>query len=102
MYLLAFYVPETHVERIKKAVFDKGAGKFGKYDSCCFQTKGEGQFRPLQGSSPFIGKEKEIETVSEIKVEMIVEESLIVDVLDELVKKHPYEEVAYHYFKINT
>lgn len=54
MYVMVFYVPQSHLEEVKEAVFSAGAGIMGGYDRCCFQTLGTGQFRPLAGSSPFL------------------------------------------------
>jgi len=102
MYLLAFYVPETHLDQVKDVVFRNGGGKYKNYDCCCFQTHGEGQFRPLQGSTPYIGTNNTLEKVTEYKVELIVEESCIDDVISGLLASHPYEEVAYHYFQVHT
>jgi hypothetical protein len=95
MYLLTFYVPETHCESVKTALFKKGAGRYEKYDCCAWQVQGEGQYRPMEGSKPFLGQEGTVEKVSEFKVEMICDDSIIVDVLEELIKVHPYEEPAY-------
>ena len=47
MYKLAFYVPQENLEAVKQALFATGAGRIGDYDSCCWQVKGVGQFRPL-------------------------------------------------------
>ena len=38
MYKLCFYVPESHLEPVKKAVFAVGGGRIGAYDSCCWQA----------------------------------------------------------------
>lgn len=95
MHKLCFYVPESHLESVKLAVFAAGAGRIGDYDSCCWQTKGQGQFRPLAGANPYIGTTGEVERVEEYKVEMVVEDALIQSVLAALVKAHPYEEPAY-------
>jgi len=95
MYLLIFYVPETHLEIVKSALFKKGAGKYNNYDCCSWQTAGQGQFRPLNGSQPFIGKKDTIEKVLEYKVELICEDRLIHEVIKELCRVHPYEEPAY-------
>ena len=53
---LDVYVPDSHVEAVKTAIFEAGAGYFGNYDSCCWQTGGTGQFRPLEGAHPFYGE----------------------------------------------
>ena len=55
MYKLCFYVPESHLEEVKEAVFAAGAGKMGDYDACAWQTAGQGQFRPGEGADPHIG-----------------------------------------------
>ncbi len=102
MYKLCFFIPETHVEQVKQALFNKGAGRIGLYDYCSWQAMGEGQFRPLEGSEPFLGVTNKIETVAEYKVEMVCEESLIKDVVKELIKTHPYQEPAYEIYQIIT
>jgi len=96
MYKFCFYVPATHVESVKQAVFGVGAGRVGDYDQCCWQTLGQGQFRPLEGSNPFLGKQGWVEQVSEYKVEMVCEDHLIEAAIQALFEAHPYEEPAYH------
>ncbi|KJS04104.1 MAG: NGG1p interacting factor 3 protein, NIF3 [Gammaproteobacteria bacterium BRH_c0] len=95
MYKLCFYVPESHLEAVKNAVFDTGAGHIGDYDRCCWQTLGQGQFRPLQGSNPFLGKQGSVEQVPEYRVELVCDEHLIEAAIAALVDAHPYEEPAY-------
>ena len=100
MFKLCFFIPETHIEQVKNALFNKGAGRIGQYDCCSWQVLGEGQFRPLKGSQPFLGKESHIEKVAEYKVEMVCEDHLIEDVVKELRKTHPYEEPAYEVYQL--
>jgi len=95
MYKLCFYVPESHLESVKSAVFGVGAGKIGKYDSCCWQVAGQGQFRPLAGSEPFLGQQGQVETVSEYKVELVCEKAHIRNAVEALRAAHPYEEPAW-------
>ena len=102
MYLLAFTVPESHLEIVKKAIFDAGAGKSGNYSHCCWQTLGEGQFMPLEGSQAFIGKINTIEKVSEYKVETLCEASCIEAVIVALKNAHPYEVPFYQVIKIEA
>ena len=40
MYKLCVYVPESHLEAVKTALFQAGAGKIGDYDSCCWHSLG--------------------------------------------------------------
>ena len=100
MYKLEFYVPESHCEEVKNAVFAAGAGQQGNYSHCCWQTLGVGQFLPMDGSNPFIGKSGELEKVREFKVEMICEKKFIRKVVEALKKAHPYEEPAYSIFEM--
>ena len=95
MYKLSFYVPESHVEAVKQAVFAAGAGRIGDYDSCCWQVLGQGQFRPLEGSQPFIGDHGEVEQVAEYRVEMLCARSDAKAVIQALLDSHPYEEPAW-------
>lgn len=100
MYHITFFVPQTHVEGVKEALFAKGAGCYNHYQRCSWQVLGEGQFEPLAGSQPFIGMADQLERVQEFRVEMICEDSILRDVLDELVRVHPYEVPAYYAVKI--
>ena len=100
MYKLAFFVPPSHVEQVKSALFAAGAGRIGAYDSCSWQVLGQGQFRPLDGSQPFIGQAGEIEQVQEWKVELVVADELIQQAVAALKSSHPYETPAYEVWKL--
>lgn len=95
MISLQVYVPESHLESLKAALFAAGAGRIGNYDSCCWQTKGTGQFRPLENSNPFLGKQGQIEQVDEWKIELVCEEAVLPRVIEALKAAHPYETPAY-------
>jgi len=95
MYQIVVYIPETHVEPVKTALFAAGAGKIADYDSCAWQTLGQGQFRPLEGSSPFIGQTGEVETVDEYRVELVCEKDVLKAAVEAMIAAHPYEEPAY-------
>ena len=84
------------------ALFEAGAGRVGNYDCCAWQTRGEGQFRPLDGSTPFLGNQGQIETVIEYKLELVAEEPCLKSVISALKRAHPYEEVAYTVIRIET
>ena len=100
MHKLCFYVPKSHLEAVKHAVFEAGAGRIGDYDQCCWQTLGQGQFRPLEGSQPYLGSQNQLETVEEFKVEMVVDDSLCQAVIHALKAAHPYEEPAYDLWQL--
>ena len=100
MYKLSFYVPENKAEKVKQAMFDAGAGHIGNYDQCCWQTAGLGQFRPLENSTPTLGAQGKLETLPELKIEMVCQEDVIHTAIAAMKQAHPYEEVAYQVVKL--
>jgi len=102
VYKLCFYVPESHLEPVKQAVFAAGAGRIGDYDSCCWQVAGSGQFRPLEGSQPFLGQQGSVEQVPEYRVEMVCDQQHIKSVVEALLEAHPYEEPAWDVIALVT
>ncbi len=102
MYKLAFYVPLEDAEAVKAAVFATGAGRIGDYEACCFQTAGTGQFRPLAGADPHIGRVGDLARVEELKVELVCDDALIREAVAALRAAHPYEEPAFDVWKLET
>ena len=100
MYKLCFFVPKTHVESVKAALFQAGAGHIGAYDCCCWQTEGTGQFRPRPGSHPAIGKTNQLTHVPEWKVEMVCADDVLKQAIEALRQAHPYETPAFEYWRI--
>ncbi|MBE7490676.1 MAG: Nif3-like dinuclear metal center hexameric protein [Planctomycetes bacterium] len=95
-YKLAVFVPETHADKVRQALFDGGAGHVGNYDSCSFNTQGVGTFRGMVGkTSPFLGTPGELERAQEIKIEVILRREVAGRVVGAMLGAHPYEEVAY-------
>lgn len=93
---ISFYVPVSDAEKVKAAMFEAGGGRIGNYDQCSFDINGLGQFRPLAGSHPTLGKQGSVERVAELKVEMVCEKHLVKDVIAALKEAHPYETPAYY------
>jgi len=95
MIQLTYYVPVKAHEHLKQKLFDAGAGKHGNYDQCCWHTLGQGQYRPLAGSTPNLGQLGQLQQLQEYKVEMICEKKSVEAVLAALFQNHPYEQPAY-------
>lgn len=95
MYKFVFFVPDSHVEQVKEAVFNVGGGKLGEYSHCSWQVLGQGQFKPLKGSNPYSGTVDELHTVAEWRVELVVEEPLMQAAVNAMKEAHPYEMPAY-------
>ena len=100
MYKISFFVPVNYADIVKQAVFNVGAGSMGDYAECSWETLGTGQFKPLEGSNPFIGLPNKLERVQELKVEMLCQENLIENAIKVLKLAHPYEEPAYDVVKL--
>lgn len=99
MYKIVTYIPQESLETVKDAMFEAGAGHFGNYERCSWQTFGVGQFRPLEGANPTVGNIGEVTTVSEWKVEMMVPENKLCEVVAAYKKAHPYEVPAYEVYQ---
>lgn len=99
---LMVYVPSSHVDNLRNALFAIGAGTIGNYDSCSFQLEGKGSFRALEGSNPFVGKENELHFEEESKIEMVFPAYLKARILQTIQEYHPYEEPAYDIFALEN
>ncbi len=97
---IEFYVPDSHLEKVKEALFAAGAGRLGNYDKCCWQVQGAGQFRPLEGSDPFLGRQGELERCAEWKVELLCEPERLEAAIEALKEAHPYETPAYQSWRV--
>ncbi|VAW58706.1 hypothetical protein MNBD_GAMMA08-754 [hydrothermal vent metagenome] len=100
MYKLCVFVPESHLQAVKDALFEAGAGKIGNYENCCWQTRGQGQFKPLEKSRPYIGQSGQLEKVEEYKVELVVRDEIIKAVITNMKRAHPYEEPAFDIWQL--
>jgi hypothetical protein len=94
------FVPPDSLARVQQAAADAGAGRIGNYSHCAFRTVGEGTFLPRQGARPAIGEVGKIEGVEEVRLEMVVPESLADRVVQAVIAAHPYEEVAFDLYPL--
>jgi hypothetical protein len=92
-------LPETHLESVKDAMFESGGGRLRDYERCAWQVEGRGQFCPLSGADPFLGKVGSIEIVKEFRVEVYCQERYLPNVILAMKSAHPYEEPAYFVFQ---
>ncbi len=95
MYQIITYIPELVCDNVTQAMFNAGAGRYENYEQCCWKVLGQGQFKPLSGSLPFIGNQNQLEFVKEYRVEMICDEHHLKAAIAALKNTHPYEEPAY-------
>jgi len=87
-------VPVEQAKNVKKALSEAGAGKLGNYSDCLISYPVQGQFRPLKGAMPALGKVGKLEQVKEMMIETVCPKKILKKVIRELKKAHPYEEPA--------
>jgi len=102
MYKLVVFVPLDAKEKVKDALFEQGAGRLGLYSHCSWETAGRGQFKPLEGSQPAIGSHNTVETVEEVRIEMLITEEIASQCIQAIRSSHPYEEPAFEMYKVFT
>lgn len=93
---LVTFVPSEQAETVRQALFNSGAGAIGLYDQCSFNLQGTGTFRPLEGADPFSGTPGEQFSGSEIRIEVVFPHYVEKQLIFNLRKAHPYEEVAFY------
>ena len=99
---LATYVPESHAETVRQALFAAGCGNIGRYDSCSYNVAGEGTFRAQNGTHPYCGEIGNLHTEPEIRIETILPAYKQGEAVKALLAVHPYEEPAYDLYPLNN
>ena len=89
------FVPLEFAEKVRTAIFNSGAGSIGNYSECSFNAEGKGTFKAGENTNPFVGEKNIRHTENEIKIEVIFPAYSKNNIVDALLKSHPYEEVAY-------
>ncbi len=98
--MLCVYVPQTHIKVVQEALFNAGAGDIGNYSECSFYATGMGTFKGNEQSHAFVGKIGERHQEPEYKLEVVVDDSKINEVISALKSAHPYEVVAFNIYAI--
>ncbi|GAB4331241.1 MAG: Nif3-like dinuclear metal center hexameric protein [Candidatus Abyssubacteria bacterium] len=99
-YKVVVFVPEAHVDKVRAAMAEAGAGVIGEYRYCSFQTPGTGTFLPSEKASPFAGKVGQLNKEPELRLEMLVPHAALADVVAAMKIAHPYEEVAFDVYEL--
>ncbi|MCI0706360.1 MAG: Nif3-like dinuclear metal center hexameric protein [Ignavibacteriae bacterium] len=99
---IVVFVPQEHVERVADAMSDAGAGVIGEYSSCSYRISGTGTFRGSASTNPFIGTANKLETVEEVRLEMIAPRGAVNTIVSAMKTAHPYEEIAYDVYPLEN
>jgi hypothetical protein len=81
-------------------VFEAGAGRIGSYERCSWYTAGTGTFLGGEETDPAVGEQGTEEHVPELRVETVVPDELVEDVVAALRAAHPYEEPAFDLYPL--
>jgi hypothetical protein len=74
----------------------------GEYSNCSFRTTGTGTFKGSDQSNPSIGKKSVVESIEEVKLEVLVDRWKLNQVISSMKNAHPYDEVAYDIFPLQN
>lgn len=100
-YKLVVYVPQEASDQVLSACHDKGAGQVGDfYQDVSTSIPALGRFTPKAGAKPAIGQVDQAEEVQEDRLEVLVDEDDLDQVISALLEAHPYEEPVYDVFKL--
>jgi len=87
-------IPLESVNKVRKSLFDEGAGVIGNYTHCSMSTKCVGTFMPVGNANPYIGEKNKLEYVFEEKLEILCDINKVKQVIKKIKEVHPYEEPA--------
>ncbi len=99
---LVTFVPSADADKVRRALFDAGAGDIGNYDSCSYNLDGKGTFRGNELTNPYAGKKNQLHVEEETRIETIFPKHLQSGIISALLKAHPYEEVAYDIYPLDN
>jgi dinuclear metal center YbgI/SA1388 family protein len=94
------FVPSTHVETVRNALATAGAGIIGGYKVCSFSTAGAGTFLGGEGTKPAVGEAGRLESVPEVRLEMVCSKAALPLAVQTLRRFHPYETPAFEVYEL--
>lgn len=101
LFKFAVFVPVSHIGEVIEAIHKGGGGRIGNYSRCTFRSPGIGTYQPEEGANPYQGTVGKFEEAEEVRLEALVPEAHLKNVVREVKKVHPYEEVAYDVYPLH-
>lgn len=92
VYKLEIFLPQESLEAVSRALWSVDAGHIGAYDRCLSWSRVNSCWRPLEGSTPFLGTPGELCRAEEIKIEVCCLEERLEETLSAVRAAHPYQE----------
>lgn len=88
---IEIFIPENHLPQLQDALRQADAGHIGQYDSCLSYSQVTGCWRPLEGSSPYLGEKNAVCSAPELKVEVTCLRDRVDLTIEAVRRVHPYE-----------
>lgn len=93
---IVVFVPVASAKEIAEAMSNAGAGRIGEYTDCSFSVEGTAKFlKHGEKGNQAIGEPGVLESVDEVRLEMISERWNTGRAVQAMLSAHPYEEPAY-------
>jgi len=94
------FVPAENADAVRDAMCMSGAGQIGEYSFCSNTSQSEGRFMPSDSATPYIGQKGVLETVKELRIEVVCSRDKAKAVISAMKSAHPYEEVAFDIYQL--
>jgi hypothetical protein len=101
-YKVVVFSPESDADRLHEAMTAAGAGELGNYRGCSFGAQGIGTFYSGELAKPYLGRPENWESVPETRLEMVVAQAQLEQVLQAIYTQHPYEEPAVDVYPVQN
>jgi dinuclear metal center YbgI/SA1388 family protein len=99
---LVTFCPINKAEEVRNALFNAGAGTIGDYNECSFNLDGIGTFKAGENTNPHVGTKHKRHHEKEERIEIVYPNHIENKIIQALLKAHPYEEVAYDIYTLQT
>ncbi len=98
---LVVFVPEANASELRDALAEAGAGWIGNYSHCSYNLSGQGTFLGHEGTNPAVGQSGKLETVDEVRMEMVCGRQSLPRAAEVIRRVHPYEEPAWDMYALS-
>ena len=88
---LEIFIPESHLGHLQTPLRTVDAGHIGRYDCCLSYSRVTSCWRPLEGTSPYLGSIGELSTEPELKVEVTCRTERVEETVAAGKAVNPYE-----------
>eukprot|EP01119_Soliformovum_irregulare_P011432 TRINITY_DN2857_c0_g1_i1.p1 TRINITY_DN2857_c0_g1~~TRINITY_DN2857_c0_g1_i1.p1 ORF type:complete len:402 (+),score=118.24 TRINITY_DN2857_c0_g1_i1:173-1378(+) len=99
-YKFVVTVPADSLDKVRSALGNVGLGQIGNYSQCSFAIPGTGTFQGNAESNPQVGKKENLESVQEMRLEMVCGKDKLGRAIEAVKASHPYETPAWEVYPL--